>query len=241
MFRQLQLATLLTCVSITSYAYTIDANLTVENKTDVALEMIVDQPNHQEQKIIKLPAHTTIHEHMENGDTYTGWLFQYANAPFTIKANDKIYAHGQIVYYLGGAVWRKFTFLDSITTAEGIKIDPTYTCKNGGNTTLANSFVIEGATDKSLSIKPLPQYPKCQGLKISERDKTHLYHPTCSDGSSGRYFTRLNTYCVNMNNIPLCDNYLDYYNDKTSVEIPYTEVNEALMDDRAGNAICGSW
>lgn len=237
MYKKITLAILFSCFSFSSYAYTIGANLTVENKTDVALEMIVNQPNHQKQKIIKLPAHATIHDYMENGENDTGWLYQYDNATFTIEANGKIYAQGQIVYYVGGAYWRKFTFLDSISTADGIKIDTNYTCKNGGNNTLNNSFVIEGTPDKTIAIAKLPEKPLCKGLKTAGN-----FQATCIDGSNTSLGISQHTDCSDTDFGIICVTHNQYCDDIGDCYGIGNKNNiDQSIDNYIGNLFCGSW
>lgn len=231
MQKKLLLATLITCISATSYAYTIGANLTVENKTDANMEMIVEQPNHQQQKIIQLPAHTTIHDYMENGDT-TGWLYQPSAATFTIKSNGKVYAQGRIAYYVGGSLGNKYTFLDAINTANGITIDPTYSCLNGGNNTLENSFIINGTPGSTaLSVQQFPDKISCRGLKSSSYDSN--YTLTCFNGNTTTFIH--SPHCC----MHGCHD--DFFTDNDEYTIWRGGLNLVNLDYQIGKRYCGNW
>jgi len=186
MFKKFLFASLISCISITSFAYVIDTNLTIENKTDVPLMLEVEQPNGQPATGISIPAHASNKINLSNGDS-SGLLYQKSSAPFNIKANDKVIVHGRVVYYVGASLANKYSFLNAITASNGISVDPTYTCKNGGyGKTFKNKMVISGTSDTALEIKRFPSDLSCQGLKSSTYDGR--YTPTCFDGSSSLFY-----------------------------------------------------
>jgi hypothetical protein len=191
MFKQIQLGLLISCISLSSYAYVVETNFTVENKTDVDMRIRIYQPNGYKPEYY-LAAHKTRIIWLENEDS-SGLLYQTATAPFTIKAadeNEKLVAQGRIVYYVGASMWNKYSFLNSISAAEGITIDPIYSCRNGGyGTTFENKITIAGTPGNELFAKIFPREVKCQGLKSSEFDDHNgtRYIPTCFDGTSSTF------------------------------------------------------
>ena len=82
MLKKISLAFCIFCISVTSHAYLIKTNFTVENKTDVPLLMEIEQPNGQETLTQPLPAHKIIDTLTLNNNDNTGLLYQTATAPF---------------------------------------------------------------------------------------------------------------------------------------------------------------
>jgi hypothetical protein len=192
MFKKIQFGLLLSCVSAYSYAYVINANLTVENKTDVPMVIVVDNPNGQAQLTQPIPAHKTTLLHLENGD-HSGWLYQASTAPFKIRgenANGKVYVQGRLAYYVESAAWTKYSFLNAVSAADNLTVATNYTCENGGySTALDNQIIISGTPENELKEKKFPTDLICQGLKSSTfRDSNNFYTPTCSDGKTSVFW-----------------------------------------------------
>ena len=80
MVKKIQLGLLISCISASSYAYVVQTNLTVENKTGVPMVMEIIQPNGQDRITKQIPAHEIIHAALENGD-HSGLLYQTSTAP----------------------------------------------------------------------------------------------------------------------------------------------------------------
>lgn len=240
MFKKIQLAVFIACCNASSYAYVIDTHFTVENKTDVPMVITVDQPNGQTSNLLHIPAHESTQVYMQNGDN-SGLLYQTSTSPFTIKANGKLYLQGRVAYYVGASVWNKYSFLDAISAADGVKVDPSYSCKNGGyNPTFENKIVIDGTPHDELPVKEFPSKVSCQGLKFSSlQDEDRHYTPTCFDGMSSTFWKEIIKSCHHN----ICHDVIRYTNgnEKYSVGLADSNPSKAEIDKRVGNLYCGSW
>jgi hypothetical protein len=252
MFKKMKMALLISCLSASSYAYVIDANLTVQNKTKVPLMLTMDQPNGQDPVVRMIPAQQTSIIPMSNGD-HSGLLYQTATAPFKIvSANgekvdgeNKIYAQGRVAFYVGGSLWNKYSFLNAVSAADGLTVDPVYSCANGGyGTTFENTIVIDGTPGAELQAMNFPQAVSCQGLKSSElTHENEYYTPTCYHGGKTlfwRYFD--GTVCDHHNHD--CQWVFGYTNGDESYGVEHTEEPTALkaaLDRRVGNSYCSTW
>src|SRR5260221_13900472 len=70
---------------------------------------------------------------------------QRAKSRFSVIGKDdgKLYAQGRIIEYMGGSYWNEYSFLDGVSTAQGFKMDPIYSCEQGsGAKTFRNGIVI---------------------------------------------------------------------------------------------------
>jgi hypothetical protein len=172
------------CISLPSYAYVIGANLTIENATDVPMELTVYRLNGQDSIHKSIPAHQTTPIYMENGD-HSGYLYQAAVAPFSIRdAKEKTeYVNGRVAYYVGAAFWSKYSFLDSVLAGPGITLDQSYSCGNGGSGTIfENKIILSGHPGEAAPINPHHPFIRCEGLKASELTKDQ-YLLKCSNNT----------------------------------------------------------
>lgn len=238
----IQCLLLLFSISITSYAYVVSANFTIENNTDTTFNMEIKQPNQQPDNTIVIPAHDTSTIFMTNGD-HGGLLYQASTAIFTLKANNKTYAQGRIVYYAGAAMWSKYSFLDAITAADGLNIDPSYSCKNGGYaSSLNNKITISGNPHSELIVEKFPTELTCNGLKSHTFNPDNLdYTPTCFNGNKTTFWQKWSYYCDHDND---CDTSFIYTNDNSSYWLKYAKDPTTLEKDlnaNVGYAYCGSW
>lgn len=244
MFKKIQLTLLVASLSASSYAYVIQTKLTVENKTDVPMLMTIDQPNGQESLSKPIPAHQTTILDMDNGD-HSGLLYQTATAPFKIKsmnADAKVFAQGRVAYYVGASLWNKYSFLDAVSAAHGLKVEPVYSCKNSGYyNNPENKMVIEGTPQADLKITDFPAAVNCIGLKSSElKDDNLNYTATCFDGKSSTFWKRIEAMCLEMT----CINVIAYSNHEEtyytgSINFPLTE--KVQFDEAIGNRYCANW
>lgn len=173
----------LTCPA---YAYIIGSTLKIQNDTDQSLTLHITQPNEGAPLLEMIPAHEVREVYMENGD-YTGWLYQESVASFVLENTDSQveYVRGRVAYYVGGAFWVKYSFLDSVVADESTQIKQIYSCKNGGNGYIfPNTLVISGAPQKGAPSREMPSTIRCDGLEKGElnEDKTK-YTATCTDQS----------------------------------------------------------
>ena len=246
MFKKIYVALFISCISATSYAYVVGANLTVENKTDVPMVIVIDQPNGQAKDILQLPPHKSNQIYMQNGDN-SGMLYQTSTAPFTIRetdANGKVYAQGRIAYYVGASMWNKYSFIDAVTAADNLKIDASYSCKNGGyNTTFENKIVIDGTPGNEMQARNFPSKASCQGFKASGiRENNQYYTAVCVDGTSSIFWKGIYQQCSVHGNF--CYDVTGYYNGNKLYIISYTDDTIALqneLDRIIGNSLCGKW
>lgn len=246
MFKKIKMALLISCISASSYAYVIDTNLTVENRTNVPLLLTMEQPNGQDPVSQPIPAHQTSLIPMSNGD-HGGLLYQTSTAPFKIMSNDnnKVYAQGRVAFYVGASLWNKYSFLNFVSAADGLTVDPVYSCKNGGyGTTFENKIIIDGMPGKELQATGFPEMVSCQGLKSSELSHQNEYYtPTCFDGRKPlfwRYFD--GTVCSHHGHE--CQWVFGYTNGTDSYGVEHTEEPTALqaaLDRRVGNQFCATW
>src|SRR5437870_5720691 len=122
MHKKILLSFLIIFIHSTSYAYVITTDFTVENKTDINMQLEMNQPNGQGKSVVYVPAHTLIKLYLENGD-HSGMLFRTATAPFKLTdvENKKLYLQGRIGYYVGGlGIFSLYSFLDGISAASGL-------------------------------------------------------------------------------------------------------------------------
>lgn len=248
MFKKMNLALLISCISATSYAYVINSNLTVENKTDVPLIMSIEQPNGQDPVTLKISAHTTTPIFMTNDD-HTGYLYQTSIAPFKLLSADgsnKVYAQGRVAFYVGASMWNKYSFVNAVSAAEGLIVDPVYSCKNGGyDSTFDNRIIIDGTPGNELQAKEFPEAVRCQGLKSSDLSHENQYYvPNCFDGKKAPLFWRYfdGTVCTHHGNE--CTWIFGYTNGVYTYGVEHTEepvVLQAALDRRVGNSYCGTW
>jgi len=181
------------CVSLPSYAYVIGANLTIENQTDVPMQLVVNPPNGQNSILTSLPAHQATVVYVENGD-HSGRLYHASVAPFSIKdiSGKTEYVNGRVAYYVGAGFWSKYSFLDSVAAGKGISIDQTYSCANGGSgIAFENDLMLSGEPGAPAPPNPDRGMVRCQGLKASKLDHNNEhYFINCSDDRTAK-FTRL--------------------------------------------------
>lgn len=240
MFKKIQLAILISGISATSYAYVVESNLTVENKTNVPMVMIIEQPNGQPVKTISIPAHQTIDkQYMQNGD-HSGLLYQTSSAPFKIRETDengKVLAQGRVVYYVGASLVNKYSYLNAVTAANNLTVDPVYTCKNGGyETTFENKLVIAGTADKELKIKKFPTDFSCQGFKSSTwNDATRQYTAVCFDGSSSTFTKVPRDY---YQGVGYSDGVNKYF---VNLEQAGAMPMQGIFDNNIGQEYCETW
>lgn len=255
MFKKISLALFASCMSVSSYAYMVEANLTVENKTDIPMVLTVQQPNGQSDFNHNLPAHKVTQVYLVNGD-HSGLLYQTSTASFKISGaeDQKMYVQGRVVYYVGGSVWHKYSYLNTVSAAEGLAVDPVYTCKNGGyadNTVFENKLIINGVANKELEAKDFPAETNCQGLKYSTLDQTGVnYTPVCYDGESIAYLQRA-VYSHYHNGHYQTHYHYSKFSDVTSDFVAtfdtssYEDVDNntlhAELDKVGGNVFCESW
>lgn len=246
MFKKIKMGLLISCVSVSSYAYVIDSNLIVENKTELPLQIIVDQPNGQDPSTMQILAHQTNQMPISNGDS-SGWLYQTSTAPFKIIGMDdnKLYVHGRVAFYVGASMWNKYSFLNTITAADGLNVNPTYFCTNGGyGVTLENKMVIEGTPGNELQVTRFPEVVNCQGLKSSELTHENQYYTaTCYDGRVSKFWRYYDgTVCRHHGHG--CTLIFGYTNGEKDYGVEHTEEPTALhdaLDRRVGNNYCDTW
>lgn len=185
----LSLLLLLSCSSVSGYAYIIGTNLSIENRTNVNLTISIDSLNLEPPITQALPAHKTSIIYLENGD-HTGWLYQTSATIFKIKsANNKVYAKGRIVFHVGGSLWKKYSFLDAVASAEGLQLSTRFSCVSGGDNTLNNKIIIDGTLQGELKPTPFPNEMICEGLQSSlTQYKNSFYNVTCSNGDTEQFW-----------------------------------------------------
>lgn len=244
MFKKIQLALLISCISASSYAYVIQTTLTVENKTGAPMQITIDHPNGQEPTTKPIPAHQTTIIDMDNGD-HGGLLYQTSTAPFKIKsmgADAKVYAQGRVAYYVGASLWSKYSFLDAVSTADGLKVEPIYSCKNSGYyKNPENKIVIDGTGGNEMLARKFPDKVSCMGLKSAKLDEQTLsYTATCFDGKSTTFWKGSNLICTNQG----CVFFNTYSNHDESYAVSDNENPISLkaeLDEVVGNQHCGTW
>jgi len=243
-FKHMRTAIFLLCISTSSYAYIIQSNVTIENKTDIPLLITIDQPNKQGSNTLAIPAHLTTEIHVQNGDN-SGQLYQTSTAPFKIKAAETglLYVQGRIAYYVGASLNDKYNFLNSVSYAPGLNVDMHYSCKNGSyDTTFENTIVIDGKPTNELVVKKFPSNLHCEGMVSSDLDKKSMdYTPSCFDGTRSTFWQYWHHGCEHNEH---CLIYFAYTNGKLNYKLNYFADNAAMYDELnkvVGKNYCGSW
>lgn len=262
MNKNIKLALLLSCISTSSIAYQVKAYLTIDNKTNVPMQIIVEQPNKQPTLIQDIPAlHTTrvtksqndFGAPLENGMSYILSLNQ-SHAFFTITGigenKYKLYMQGRINYYAGAGAYDKYSFIDNISAAQGLSFEPSYTCRRATQTDQAfnNQIVIEGTPGNTLDLVPkFDEDGFCQGFKSSSmRDgegvdqKNQYYTPVCFDGTSSIFWR---TMAADHHGFEYPAYYNGNYNNLYGIggTSPYDPRFKDLVDKWVGNRYCETW
>lgn len=253
MYKKIQLALLLSCMGTSSFAYQVKAYLTIDNKTNVPMQIGVKQPYNQPEIIKDLPPHTVTQvtkDPMENGMSYLFSLSQ-SYAFFAVKGiaenKDKVYLQGRVVYFAGGGASEKYSFIDNLSTAKGLTSTPAYTCRSAeqADHIFNNQIVIEGTPGDTLVLTPFSdETGYCQGLKTSimrdgdgEGQKNQYYTPVCFDGTTSIFWR-----------VRVGDRFGDYpayQNGKEAYDIgdlsPYEPSFKSKVDEWVGNRYCETW
>lgn len=246
MFKKIQLGLLICCMGTTSYAYIITNTLSIENRTDMPMVINIEQHGNQQPITKEIPAHNVTQVETENSyGAHTGWLYQTDLAPFTISSatNKTPYISGRIAYYVGSAGWKKYSFLNSVSSAEDVQVDTNYSCKSGGSAgKFANTLIIEGTpANNSVHAKAISDTLRCEGIKSSVLDpKTEDYSITCSDDTNSLFHPWFLHVCGNVD----CFWSFHYSNGEDIYSPAYTKnltILYADLNNIIGKKFCGSW
>jgi len=253
MFKKIKMAIFISCISASSYAYVINADLSIENKTNTPFIMTMQQPNGQDAVTLNIPAHATIPFSTSNGDN-SGWLYQTTVSPFKLigAEDNKVHAQGRIAFYVGASTWNRYSFMDGISSSDGFTIDPFYSCKNGSDyTTFKNKLIIDNNGNNASQLTEFPRVVTCQGLKSSVlSNHNQLYYPTCFDGEKPPLFWRYfdGEICkrsrYGRHSHEECYLVFGYTNGTDDYAVEHTEDPVALraaLDRRVGNRYCETW
>lgn len=244
MLKQISSALFISCISVAAYADH-DSTFIVENKTNVDMMIKIQQLDSKQPEITEqLPAHITRKLNVVNGSI--GTYYKTTTAPFELVAKDniyKVYVHGRIAFYQSLEILHLYSFLDSVSAANGLNVDLSYSCKKNYSTNFQNKIVIEGSPESGLEVKNFPEKVTCQGLKTSSMDdKNYHYVPVCFDGNQSNFE---NT------NVKVEDNQAvyDFSNGVETFAVilntPTTPPNNSQLkielDKQVGNQYCHSW
>src|SRR5437868_3420632 len=158
MFKKIAIALFISSISVSSYAYLIGSNLTIENKTNIPMEINVDAAEGKITKLISPHAMITLNLNVN------GWkLYHSTTAPFTITSvplhsDSSVYVEGRVAYYVYDWPSHQYSFLDSLSVASGITIEPSYSCAVSDNT-FENKIVIDGTPPENGGIQPTKKFP----------------------------------------------------------------------------------
>lgn len=250
MFKKIQLSLIISCLSASSYAgYVVNSNLSIDNKTDAALTIVIDQPNGQLPITQLLPPHQLSTISMNNAGTW-GILYKPSNAPFTIKADGvdgRLLMQGRVAYYIGPSIFNKYSYLDSVSSADSLKVDLSYSCVNNVfdvDKVFENKIVIDGSTSGELQVKDFPEKASCEGLKSSEViNNGEFYNSTCFDGVTKKFWRYFDgEQCSHVGHS--CQNVFGYTDGSKNYLVSRTEDQKELQDtlDRdIGKVSCSSW
>lgn len=251
MFKKIQLGLLISCISVSSYAYVVETNFTIENKTDLTMLIDLTLPN-GDNRLEFVYAHQTRVMALDNGD-HSGLLYQTATAPFKIYAQthiageDSTYVlsgQGRIAFYVGASLGNKYSFLNAVTAADGLTVEPTYSCRNGGyGTTFDNKIVIDGKPGNELKVTAFPNEVMCKGVKSSGLRENHQYYTAnCFDGT-GSVFWKIDedSGCNIFHD--RCETFFEYYNGKENLALRFfsESVNENELKAGLDSKTCGTW
>jgi hypothetical protein len=253
MFKQIQLGLLISCISASSYAYVVETNFTIENKTDLPMVVDVTQPDGTN-PIEIVPAHQTRVMALSNDD-HSGLLYQTSTAPFKIYAQthrsgeDRTHvlsAQGRIAFYVGASLGNKYSFLNAVSASDGLSVDPIYSCRNGGyGTTFDNKIIIDGKPGNELKVTAFPSEVKCQGVKSSDLDDNHRrYQVSCFDGTSSVYWKDFEDQACNWFGYgSLCWSNFEYNNGREFIRTMINSNDFTDQDIKAqlDKKVCGTW
>lgn len=231
--KHMPLTVLLTCITPVAFAYQVNTDFMITNNTNTAMMLEMVQPNGQPATSTTLPAHKQTIIELTNGDN-SGKLYQKSSAPFKIKtsnANPVTLVNGRIVYYVGTGADDNHSFLNAVTYSPGLTVDIAYTCRNGEmNKIFKNIMIIDGSTEKPLTIKKFPSDLSCQGLKSSEYNAAaHQYTPTCFDGKTSLFY-KADTHAMGVK----------YTNGDLNLLVHHGET-KGRLDYQIGYIFCETW
>jgi hypothetical protein len=140
---------------------------------------------------------------------------------------------------VGGAVWEKYSFLDSVSVGAGVNLDQTYSCKNGGNNyVFPHKLIIEGNPESAAPIQAYTETIRCNGLQSGSFRNYHKYYDaTCHDKSSTTFVQD----CIGIiiNGEQLCFALITYSNGDGYTY--HTSEDLASVNNNVGQKYCASW
>ena len=255
MLKKIQTALLISCLSTSSYAYLVQTNFTVENKTKTSMMITVTGGNGEKISKPISSDETIIIDKNKLYKDFGGWPSGTATAVFEIRSDDassKLYVQGQIFYGIYSAFWEEYSFLDSVSYAKGLDVDSSYSCWPQWRDAFENTIVIKGIPGERMERKELSaNVQHCKGLKSSILSEDHRkYTPLCSNsrtddfdlnfeihdyhGSLYRYYNPDRDVVAMESSDMLLDNA------KIKEGLDNTLNNKARSDD-GFKGFCGSW
>lgn len=193
MFKQLATALLLFCMSVSSYAYLIESTLKIKNNTDTPLIFVItNQTGAPFKKAIPAHSESTIDKDVLNYHN-SGLLYTASTHEFQILSDDaesQLYVQGRVVYYIHGSYAYEYSFLDSLSAAEGLTVNPHYSCE-ASTDVFNNEITIDGKPSNTLlTVFTYPKSIYCQGFKSStiedkDENKNSAYKAECMSGRTG--------------------------------------------------------
>lgn len=230
-----------------AYAYQIDQNLTIENKTNLSLYFSFEPSQSGSGKYIR--PHEKIEIPFNNNGWGSGVLYKPYTVPFVIKdASTGIeYIRGRVAFYIHSAAWEKYSFLDSVSTGKGVNLDQTYSCMKGGvYYVFQNKLIIEGNPEGAAPVQAYTDKIKCDGLQSSSH-RDNYYDVTCHDKSSTTF--AVDTASSKMLGCWFSDFDHDYcfaiiWNNGDGNGGYYTPINDqslTSLNNHIGHKYCASW
>lgn len=244
MNKKIHIALLISCFSVSSYAYIIGTDLIIDNRTDTPMQIEVNRPNNQTLLSQPLPAHQRSIVYVENGDT-TELPNKLSKARFKIKNmtdKDKLYVQGRIAFYVGSSIQDKYSYLNSVSAANGLSVDQFYSCTDHGDKIFTQKITIAGTPGEALEETEFFANVPCQGVKHSVlRDNHQYYAAACFDGTSTPTYWKVDEYYNSRSN----ETFFRYwYGDRKQLldaTVKSQFFDDATLQAALDKKLCGSW
>jgi len=255
MFKKLQLASLISCICVSTHAATINANFIIENNTNASLKLKLSQPNGQGERTLDIPAGQPVSIPVTNNDYWSINATNLATIKILSAEEDKLYVKGQIVYKTNydvvNVVLNRRSFLDSVSAADGLTVDTMYSCRSGNASSIFNNkIIITGTPGSAMTDYSLPSsVNSCKGVKSSIlREKAHYYTPFCFDGTGGSTFWRnseIYRKSQSCSKASGCKYFSFYYDGNEKLPITIITKTSVVTSDDIKTALdkvaCGGW
>ena len=247
----LQISLLFIPLIHSAYAYQIDQNLTIENKTNLPLYFNFEPSQTGSGKYIR--PHEKVEIPFNNGGWGSGLLYKPYTVPFTIKdaGTGVEYIRGRVAFYSQRCMG-KYCF-DSVSQEKALTSIKFIPAGRGELITFFhNKVVIEGNPEGAAPVQQYTDTIRCDGLQSATPNNSWNlvslgeYSVTCHD-KSGTSFQRepLGNIleCLNAADFAACVGSIRWTDENRHTIFPYYYVpaKDYNLNTYIGNKYCESW